>query len=505
MSRFTATPPNKSKGSKPLTIKEFSNIRVAVPTAISYAGLVLMGRVTNDGSLEIGYVRAQDVPAFKPVEDLQKLGAAARIVSGIEAAEASITKTAEIKTAIVTNLVNQNLTPNVRPQASAELYKCKALTDALESNLEAIQDKVDPMKTFFENMIGKAHAVINKYLIMNQITSTSDDKLYDICTKDGIPKYIFDKLTSKSIMSDIKQKPLIDLIFPNKIEKGIQLSKAEFESTEMKRVLVELEQDVFDVKGMKDMEKAYLIPTNFKDKIGNVLSLPTQRADSSKPVLNRIKYIQDLFYDIDPYDCTENRLNKHAICFKHTVAREEIDATTKKSTLKYVKQDVFQKPFVFDTANIAPIKQQYTEFLQRIPEDAVYETDDGAVRVKPQCFHTAKTPVVSFYHTKIKSDVTADALEKVSQKVKFEPKDPKLFNYQYNSPLSKEALIFVKGLAKGKVNPSLIKNIQGFLVSFHSDALQDLAVRRMLAAAQQKQIVIEEEEDLDDEIQAITV
>jgi len=500
MSRFTATPPSKSKGSKPLTIKEFSNIRVQVPSSISYAGLVLMGRVNNDGKLEIGYVRAQDIPAFKPVDDLQKLGAAARIVSGIEAAEASIVKTAEIKSAIVANLVNTSGIPNIRVQASAELYKCKALTEALDQNLAAINEKVDPMKTFFTNMVTKAHIVIREYLIANQITSTSDAKLYDLCAVKGIPKYIFDKLTNRTTTSDIKQKDLMNLIFPNKVEKGIQVSKTELQSVEIQNVLKELEQDNFDFKDMKEMEKIFLIPIDFKNKIGNVLSLPTQRADSSKPVLDRVKFLQKLFYDFDPYDCTEINFKKHSEAFTMTVAREEPDPKDNtKKIVKYYTENI-TKPFSYLSTNIAPIKQQYTEYLQsELSANSIYTDSSHSIRVSPILYYKEIDPIISFYRTEVKATASAEDVEKIRAKVKFEPKDPPEFNYQYISPLSNEALRFIKGLVKGKANPSLVKNVQGFLTSFHSDALQDLAVRRMLAAAQQRIIVLKDDNQDDDE------
>jgi len=517
MSRFIRKPPIDNTNQPPgerqqpsstriTSLRDLQRIKINVPPAITNAGLVLVIKFTNTGIPEVGYVKHSELPVIRPLDDLTKLGAAPRIISGIEASSSSETRLSEIINSAARDLLETSRDPLPKPNAQAELLRMKAYADVLQEVEQIIIRKDrDPLKSLFQKCIHSAHKAISDYS-HSEILSSSDDKFSDFLLRRGVPKFIFDKIVNRSYLNEFSNKNLLDILFPRKLSKALVLTKLEINSPEIRRNLVEI-SDSLDAfvefaKEAKDDEKVYCPPLNFTERCLDSDDLPVQRLDQSSGVQKSIERINQLFANFEPLLQTEDAFLKHAQRFRIRTVKPTQSGNTsaKDEAIKAAVEFVELEPFKKDKDSIESLRKQYMKFLSVKLNQKVFTFDGIDLSVKDPYQQPLQLAKSYFSPIKVEKDEEF-RISELKQKLGFKPKEMRLVNYQANCTLTKEAKSLLSALERGKAPESFVKNVKGFLGSFVTQELMDMAVNRMRAALQQRTIILDDnpEEDNPDE------
>jgi len=277
--------------------------------------------VNPDGQLVPGLVNRRDVPRMYPVDDLNRLISARAVVSSIESTLSKNSAIEDLKASIVGLLYSYTVSDKdivIRPSTQSELMQIRPKVAFLRENEEAfVKNKLDDTeyRTQIQTWFTQAFTACEKFVV--SLCTGRDDKLNDLLTSYGVPKWFFDKVTTAKHV-ELSQVSSYHTLFPKKLSKMISFTVSELESHEfISRQILFRDRIIMCQRYLALHHEAnkksliYPIPYDFSTCFREFTDLPKINRTDAKATLLSVAVIHTIFAAFEPKMMISENLTIH--------------------------------------------------------------------------------------------------------------------------------------------------------------------------------------------------
>jgi len=494
---------DKASGKFILPISQLANVQIGTPAGFTATGLSIVASFSSTGVL-LGL--SDEPPKLRPLDDLQRLYQAPRLVGSVEALAERQEKTEEVQKTLFN--IAQTL-PKVEPTQTfkAEVIRLGLLKTILDSNLTEIEangsshSMNEIFRTFFRNQVKAIKRSFNLHLATLAEGLRERTPLMTVLGQFGVSRYIFNLLTGAKLNYSVLS-PLRRLVFRSKVLKGWKLTSEEIRneaiitaigkellahSVPLLKAIMRINITV-DLKLKTDNQvkifnesEWFLVPVG--DRLTDVressLGQPSVRPEVEQLwIFNR--FLLERYLAITPqgYNITgwvSRSINGFEANLESTTnLREQIDVA-----LKSPNADRFR-----DLSHYLDLKEDFDYYGQPAAESRTHLLGLQKWKLDIPMLRTDQQPVVDLLNTSGVMDKDPEYvkfLEKAAAKsIGLSKKRP--FNRMAVSPLtaaSQGLIRAIKGLDKLH---TIATDVQDYLQGFIVDKLQDAAARLIFAA-----------------------
>jgi len=313
--------PQDAQASRVVTVREISRMKIRVPHNLAETDSALMIAVNPDGQLVPGLVNRRDVPRMYPVDDLNRLISARAVVSSIESTLSKNSAIDDLKSSLVGLLYSYSVAEKdiiVRNSTQSELMQIRPKVTYLRENEEAFRkNKLDESeyRTQIQTWFSQAFLACEKFVV--GIVTGRDDKLGDLLTYFGVPKWFFDKVTTAKHV-ELSQVSSYNTLFPKKLSKMISFTVGELESSDflrvqslfVDRIIICQRYLALHPEGNKK-SLIYPIPYDFSACFRDFTDLPKLNRTDSKVTLLSVAIVHTIFAAFEPKMISVENLSEH--------------------------------------------------------------------------------------------------------------------------------------------------------------------------------------------------
>jgi len=482
--------------SKPINPTALQGVKVANTGMLAPTGYSLIFVTSPEGYLSPVLILTGDMPQTYSIEDYQRIQQARGLAGGESNALSRASVLNEVTSVITSRLADSNVMPKLKPEAQSEVLRLRSSNNRLEKNL-AFLEKAPPSvyKDLLTRHLTAAVSAVNSYLLENQLTSVSEDKLNAYLLKKGCPRWIFSRF-SESEEPELAKRDSLSFYFPKKVSKGLQLYVSEIESNlefmgPLRPVIDPLVAILaeFKVEKDKDSTKLYVPPMDVINRFEDLESIPSLPRTAPKACLAAVAIIEAIVANYPPLLVTAETLKDHGNIFR--------------------KDTAAMKPFAYAATDPRSVKVQYLEHVQRMAPNEIVQTDEvwnrfmipKKVKVIDLTPGKPATAVahVNFFRAPTKAG-TSDAEARAQLELKISEALPNLVppkkrlrggpQQQPLTPAAKKLIAVLNAAVKTKsVHPDFVENVSTFLRGFFLPAMMDLAVRVLTATIESREII----------------
>jgi hypothetical protein len=210
-----------------ITLSELINLEVILPKGFENTERVLTV-VFQNGKPTVGLMKS--IPILEPIDDLNRLYSAQRIVAGQEAHEKRATESGVLMNAFI-RLVDKPAEANPAPNFKAEAVRIRSLVNTMDRITTSIKDNISRdgestrLKPILLENVKRISDSFQDYLAGLGNNRLRGKTLDDFLLEKGVLKNLFSKLTTGSPIQ--LNTSLARFLYPAKIENFLKASLKE--------------------------------------------------------------------------------------------------------------------------------------------------------------------------------------------------------------------------------------------------------------------------------------